>query len=247
MATATVLSPAIQTAKPRLWVPRQVLVTPEALRWKHGEAIVERAAAFGSEIVELKSNRLTGLRGGTEREEYVRAKATLAVVVASESARKLQPIPPSADWQFHIAEGCRAHCQYCYLAGSLSGPPVTRVYADLDDILAGLAGYAGRGTITSRRDARRAEGTTFEASCYTDPMALEHLTGSWRRAVEHFGAWDAPVQLRWTTKFDDVGDFVGLPHNGRTRVRLSVNCLAISTRMEGGTSTVPDRLAALRR
>jgi hypothetical protein len=36
------------------------------------------------------------------------------------------------------------------------------------------------------------EGTTFEASCYTDPLALEHLTGSWRRAVEHFGGWDAP-------------------------------------------------------
>jgi spore photoproduct lyase len=54
------------------------------------------------------------------------------------------------------------------------------------------------------------------------------------------------VQLRWTTKFDDVGTFVGLPHAGRTRVRLSVNCAPVSTRMEGGTSRVEDRLAALR-
>ena len=129
----------------------------------------------------------------------------------------------------------------------MSGPPVTRVYADLDEILAGLAEYAGRGTVTSRRVARRDEGTTFEASCYTDPLALEHLTGSWRRAVEHFGGWDAPVQLRWTTKFADVGSFVGLPHHGRTRVRFSVNCLPVTTRMEGGTSAMPERLAALRR
>jgi spore photoproduct lyase len=171
----------------------------------------------------------------------------MAIVVSPPSRRTLQPIAPSADWRFDLAEGCPAHCQYCYLAGSLSGPPVTRVYADLDEILAGLAAYAGRGTITSRRDARRAEGTTFEASCYTDPLALEHLTGSWRRAVEHFGAWDAPVQLRWTTKFDDVGTFVGLPHAGRTRVRFSVNCLPVTTRMEGGTSRLEDRLAALRR
>src|SRR3954463_5783257 len=105
MATAPIISPALQSS-PRLWVPRRVLITPDAMRWQHGRAIAKRAATFGSEIVELKSNRLTGLRGGTEREEYVRAKTTLAVVVASESARKLQPIPPSADWQFHIAEGC---------------------------------------------------------------------------------------------------------------------------------------------
>ena len=128
----------------------------------------------------------------------------------------------------------------------LKGPPVTRVYANLDEITAALPAYLGQGRITSRSAARAHEGTTFEASCYTDPLALEHLTGSWRRAVEHFGAWDAPVQLRWTTKYDDVGGFVGLPHAGRTRVRFSVNCLPVSERMEGGTSRVQDRLAALR-
>ena len=33
----------------------------------------------------------------------------------------------------------------------------------------------------------------------------------------------------------------------RTRVRLSVNCLPVTTRVEGGTSRLADRLAALRR
>ena len=126
---------------------------------------------------------------------------------------------------------------------AVAGPPVTRVYADVDEILDGLAPYVGEGTAKRRPE----EGTTFEASCYTDPLALEHLTGSWSRAVEHFGAWQADVQLRWTTKYDDVGRFVGLPHEGRTRVRLSVNCRPVTTRFEGGTSRLEDRLAALRR
>jgi spore photoproduct lyase len=51
--------------------------------------------------------------------------------------------------------------------------------------------------------------------------------------VEHFGQWEADVQLRWTTKYDDVAGFVGLPHAGRTRVRLSVNCLPVTTRLRG--------------
>ncbi len=203
MAAAAVLPTLALT--PKLWIPRRVLVTPDALGWEHGRAIVERASRYGAEVIELKTNRLTGLRGGTERDEYVRAKTTLAVTVASESARKLQPIPPSADWQFHIAEGCPAHCQYCYLAGSLSGPPVTRVYANLPEILDGLPRYLGTGSITSQSEARAHEGTTFEVSCYTDPLGIEHLTGSLAQCIEYFGRWDAPVQLRWTTKFDGVG------------------------------------------
>ncbi|CAM3684969.1 SPL family radical SAM protein [Nocardioides zeicaulis] len=231
----------------RRWLPRRVVVTPAALEEPHGAGVVERVESLGIEVERLRSNRLTGVRGETDRETYARAKSTMAIVVSPPSRRRLQPIAPSADWRVDLAEGCPAHCQYCYLAGSLSGPPVTRVYADLDAILDGLADYLGTGAVTSRSGARAHEGTTFEASCYTDPLALDHLTGSWQRAVEHFGAWDAPVQLRWTTKFDDVAPFLGLDHAGRTRVRLSVNCLPVTRRWEGGTSPLEARLAALRR
>ncbi len=182
-------------ASAKLWVPRRVLITPGARSWKHGNQIAERAAALGSDIVEMKTDRLTGLSDSDPRKQYVGAKTSLAVVVASPSKRKLSPIPPSADWQFHLAEGCPAHCQYCYLAGSLSGPPITRVYANLPEILDGLLVYAGQGTVTSKSDARAAEGTTFECSCYTDPLGIEHLTGSLAQTIRHFGNWEAPVQF----------------------------------------------------
>ena len=196
----------------RRWFPKRVVATPPAYDHPHGLRVMALVEAAGIEVERLRSSRLTGVRGDNDRQTYARAKSTMAIVVSPPSRRKLQPIAPSADWRFDLAEGCPAHCQYCYLAGSLSGPPVTRVYADLDEILANLTAYVGTGTVTSRRVARRDEGTTFEASCYTDPLALEHLTGSWR-----------------------------------TRVRLSVNCLPVTTRMEGGTSPLADRLAALRR
>ncbi|WP_445255527.1 radical SAM protein [Nocardioides aurantiacus] len=248
VATEQDLSELAPPARPaRHWTPRRVVVTPAALDEAHGQRIVARVESLGIEVERLRSNRLTGVRGETERETYARAKSTLAVVVSPPSRRRLQPISPSADWRVDLAEGCPAHCQYCYLAGSLSGPPVTRVYADLDGILANLAEYVGTGEVTSRSAYRSDEGTTFEASCYSDPLALDHLTGSWQRAVEHFGAWDAPVQLRWTTKFADVDPFVPMAHHGRTRVRFSVNSLPVTRRWEGGTSTLEQRLAAVRR
>jgi len=196
-------------------------------------------------VVELRSNRLEGLRGANERETYRRAKSTLAITVAPPSARRPQPIPPSADWQFHLARGCPAHCQYCYLAGSLPGPPVTRAYANLDEILAELPPLEGQGTVTSRQRARAHEGTTFEASCYTDPLGIEHLTGSLAAAVRFF-AGRPQSALRFTTKYDAVEDLAQLVHGARTRARFSVNTRQAAG-MEGGTAPVQARLEAMRR
>ena len=106
--------------KPRLWMPQTAQFTPAALAEPWGREIHDRVQALGVPIEILKSNRLTNLRGEDARATYMKAKRTLAVVAAAPSASKLQPIPPSADWQFHLAEGCPAHCQYCYLAGSLA-------------------------------------------------------------------------------------------------------------------------------
>ncbi len=185
----------------RLWTPRHVVVTRSAAERPHTAEILRRVEAAGVDDVEfLRGDRITGLRGADERATYTRAKATLAVVVSPPSKRRLQPIPPSADWRVDLAEGCPAHCQYCYLAGSLAGPPVTRVYADLDDILAGLDAYVGAGRVTSGTDARGHEGTTFEASCYTDPLGIEHLTGSLAATITYAGThrFAGPVQLRAT-------------------------------------------------
>ena len=230
----------------KLWRPRRVLITPDAWALPHGRAMVERAEALGAAVTRLSNNRLPPITGETEQKKYAQAKTTFAVVVSPPGQRKLQPIPPSADWQFHIAQGCPAHCQYCYLAGSLSGPPVTRAYANLPEILEGLRPYAGQGQVTSKSRNRAAEGTTFEASCYTDPLGIEHITGGLEAAIRFFGEWEAPVQLRWTTKFDAVGKLAQLHHRGRTRVRFSINAAAVARDFEGGTANVAQRLRALR-
>jgi spore photoproduct lyase len=237
----------VTAAEPRRapWAPKHLLITRGARDWAHGRAIAERAAALGSEVMELSGDRLALDLPDDPRRAYAQAKATVAVTVAPPSKRRLQPIAPSADWRVDLAEGCPAHCAYCYLAGSLKGPPITRVYANLDEITAALPAYLGQGKVTSRSRARADEGTTYEASCYTDPLAIEPLTGSLAALIRFFGAWDADVQLRFTSKFADVSSLLGLDHGGRTRMRASVNPPAFA-RFEGGTDPVATRLSALR-
>ena len=240
MSTLLLDTPA-PAAKSRLWMPARALFTPAALDEAWGRQIYNRVQALGIPIEVMAANRLTNLRGEDVRATYNSAKRTLAVVNAPPSAAKLSPIPPSADWQFHIAEGCPAHCQYCYLAGSLAGPPIIRAFANVPGILDNLARYEKPGA-----GRNEAHGTTFEASCYTDPLSLEHLTGSLAECIRWFGTRD-DAYLRFVTKFSQVEGLLGLPHNGHTRPRVSVNAAPVSRRLEGGTSSVPARLDALRR
>lgn len=217
-----------------LWLPDQVLFTPAALAEEYGQHILQRLQTLDIPITFLAHNRLTGLRGATERETYAIAKRTLAVVTAPASQLKLTPVPPSADWQFHLAQGCPAHCQYCYLAGSLQGPPVIRVYANLPQILANLKHYE-----TADQE------TSYEVSCYTDPLGIEHLTGSLAECIRYFGNRDR-ARLRWVSKFANVESLLNLPHHGHTRCRFSINAAPIARFLEGGTASVAQRLAAIR-
>ncbi len=220
---------------PKQWIPKRIIFTAEAIEEPYGQKIYQRITALGLEAEILKNNRLTGLRGATERETYKIAKNTLAIVKAPPSAFKLTPIPPSADWQYHLAQGCPAHCQYCYLAGSLSGPPAIRVYANLPEILNNLKQYEKPGVFT-----------TFEASCYTDPLGIEHLTGGLEESIKYFGS-RPDTQLRVVSKFDAVDPLLTLEHNNRTRFRISLNAEQISKRIEGGTASVDARIKALRK
>ncbi len=230
----------------KVWRPKRVMITKSAREHAHGRQILERAASHEVDVIELPGDRLQLGLSDDPRRAYREAKETLAVVVAPPSKLKLQPIAPSADWRVDLAQGCPAHCNYCYLAGSLKGPPVTRAYANLGEILGVLPGYLGQGTITSRSDHRAHEGTTYEASCYTDPLGIESITGSLSAAISWFGQWEEDVQLRFTTKFAQVDALLDLEHNGRTRMRASVNPRGYA-RFEGGTDTVADRLVALKR
>ena len=230
---STIANPGRST---RLWRPRHVYFTKDAYAEPHGRRIAERLTALDINYEVQKGNRLPKLGGSTTAETYRKAKNTLAIVNAPPSALRLTPIPPSADWQFHLAKGCPAHCQYCYLAGSLPGAPVTRAYANLDRILENNADY-----IDPNRDL-----TTFEASCYTDPLGIEHLTGSISRAIEWFGTQPG-AQLRWVTKYDAVDALLNLEHAGRTRCRISLNADWVTRRLETGTADLDARLTALRR
>ncbi|WP_103347648.1 hypothetical protein [Amycolatopsis sp. CA-128772] len=69
------------------WAPKHVVVVRSAAERTYAAEIVARCEAAGvSDIGFLRSDRITGLRGGDEPATCIRAKPTLAVVVEGGSS-----------------------------------------------------------------------------------------------------------------------------------------------------------------
>lgn len=219
-----------------LWFPKRVYIEPGALDYPLGKALYQRFRADHLPITMIAGhNRVVGVPGRTAREAYREGKETL--VVGVRRTFDLESCRPSADYQFALVTGCPAYCQYCYLQSSLGRKPYVRVYVNVAEILGGL-----QETIK----ARAPHLTTFEAASTADPLAVEHLTGSLRQAVDFFGRQKDGL-LRFVTKFTNVDGLLSADHRGHTRFRFSVNTPQVIAAFEHRTPSLEERIEAAKK
>ncbi|WP_126427701.1 spore photoproduct lyase [Brevibacillus marinus] len=216
-----------------LFVPDWVFFEPAALSYPLGEELYRRYKAEGIPIEMTTShNQVRGIPGENDREKYRNAKRTL--VVGVRRTLTFEPSKPSAEYALPLATGCAAHCHYCYLNTNIGTRPYVRVYVNTEEILQRAAQYI---------EQRKPEITRFEAACTSDPLAVEHITGSLRRAVQFF-ARQPYGRLRFVTKFHHVEPLLGIEHNKHTRFRFSINAEYVVKHFEPGTSSFQQRLEA---
>ncbi|TFE29875.1 spore photoproduct lyase [Cohnella luojiensis] len=232
--TSTILEPPVRSSKETaLFVPELVYFEPAALDYPKGQRILswvkERNLPYQ---MTTSHNRITNLPGDTELEQYKTAKRTL--VVGIRKTLKFNTSKPSAEYAMPLATGCMGHCHYCYLQTTLGAKPYIRVYVNMDDILNATRQYI---------EERSPEITRFEAACTSDPIGLEHLTGSLADAITFMA--DQPFgRLRFVTKFHHVDSLLPLRHNGNTRIRFSVNADYVIRNFEPATSRFHERIEA---
>lgn len=228
---STKAPPAPRTTK--VFKPELVYFEPAALDYPKGKRIMEWAQNEGLPIQMTSShNRITNLPGDTDLQKYRMAKNTL--VVGLRKTLTFDQSKPSAEYAIPIATGCMAHCHYCYLQTTLGAKPYIRVYVNMDDILGAAKQYI---------DERAPEITRFEAACTSDPLGLEHISGSLAELIT-FMAGEQYGRLRFVSKFHHVEPILGLKHNGHTRIRFSVNADYVIRSFEPGTSTFTERIEA---
>jgi spore photoproduct lyase len=217
----------------QIFVPELVYFEPDALNYPKGQQILDWAKDHGLEIQMTTShNQIRDLPGETELEKYRIAKRTL--VVGIRKTLKFDTSKPSAEYAIPIATGCMGHCHYCYLQTTLGAKPYIRVYVNIDDILGAAKQYI---------EERVPEITRFEAACTSDPVGLEHISGSLKQLIEFMG--EQPLgRLRFVTKYHHVEALLDAKHNKHTRFRFSVNDDYVIRNFEPGTSKFAERIEA---
>jgi spore photoproduct lyase len=230
MSTTTLERPSRLTSA---FVPELVYFEPRALEYPKGQRIHEWAKALGLEIrITPSHNRITNLPGESDLEKYRIAKRTL--VVGIRKTLDFDQSKPSAEYAIPIATGCMGHCHYCYLQTTLGAKPYIRVYVNMDDILQRAQQYI---------EERAPEITRFEAACTSDPVGLEHISGSLKECIEFMG--QQPLgRLRFVTKYHHVDSLLDAKHNGHTRFRFSVNADYVIRHFEPATSSFAERIEA---
>ncbi|RKN84721.1 spore photoproduct lyase [Paenibacillus ginsengarvi] len=227
------LTPPRKVRNTLQFVPELVYFEPDALDYPKGRRIHEWAESLGLPIrITGSHNRITGLPGESELEKYKIAKRTL--VVGIRKTLKFDTSKPSAEYAIPIATGCMGHCHYCYLQTTLGAKPYIRIYVNTEDILNAARGYI---------EERAPEITRFEAACTSDPVGIEHISGSLRELIE-FMAEQPLGRLRFVTKFHHVDSLLDAKHNGHTRFRFSVNADYVIWHFEPSTSTFAERIEA---
>lgn len=218
------------------FIPELVYFEPGALEYPKGDHIFRWAKERRLPIrMTTSHNRITDLPGSGPLEKYRIAKRTLVVGVRKTLA--FDTSKPSAEYAIPISTGCSAHCHYCYLQTTLGARPYVRVYVNTDDIMRAAERY-----IAERAPAI----TRFEAACTSDPLALEHITGTLKELIEFMGR-QPYGRLRFVSKFHFVDSLLDADHGGHTRIRFSVNADYVIRQFEPGTSTLEERVEAASR
>lgn len=228
--TQTLVRSAAETG---VFIPELVYFEPDALLYPKGQRILEWANQNNLPVhMTTSHNRITDLPGDTELAKYRIAKRTL--VVGIRKTLKFDTSKPSAEYAIPISTGCMAHCHYCYLQTTLGAKPYVRVYVNTEEIIAAAKAYI---------EERKPEITRFEAACTSDPVGLEHITGSLAELIT-FMAGEEYGRLRFVTKFHHVEPLLGLVHNDHTRIRFSVNADYVIRNFEPGTAKFHERIEA---
>ncbi|AGB41315.1 spore photoproduct lyase [Halobacteroides halobius DSM 5150] len=213
--------------------PQRVLIEKQALDYPLAKKLETQFLKEDTPVDYIEShNRVSPAKEMEPIELFNWTKETL--VIGTKKTLRFKSCQPSADYRLVTSTSCPAKCEYCYLAKNLGSASYVRIYVNLEEILKAVKKHIRKG---------HGEIITFEASSSSDPVAVEHLTGSLAKTIEYFGKQDKG-RLRVVTKFAGVDSLLNLEHQRHTRFRFSLNTKYVIDTFEHLTSSLKERINA---
>jgi spore photoproduct lyase len=214
------------------FVPLRVYYEEVVKEYEQGRTLLERYGSMGIPLIPIEAHhRIEELKQRPNR-EFTKMKKYL--ILGTRKTINLTPNDKSADYIVPFtSSGCTASCLYCYLVCNFNTNSYLRIFMNRDQMMDKV-----RLMISKVGEPR-----VYELGCNSDMVLENTITGNLKWAIEEFGRLENATAT-FATKFDAVDDLLTARHNGRTQMRISINPQEIIRKVEFGTSSLTERIAA---
>ena len=216
-----------------MFIPDAIFFEPKSYEYELGKGLLDSYKKQNIPMIEIENhNNIEQMRKKQNR-DFPYMKRNL--IIATRKTHKYVPNHKVSDFLVpYTSSGCIAMCMYCYLVCNYNKCAYLRLFVNREYMLDKIKKTA------SKAD----ENLVFEIGSNSDLILENTITGNLEWTIENFKN-QSKGMLTFPTKFDMVEPILGLNHNKKIIVRMSVNPEEIITKIEFGTSKLKGRIEAI--
>ena len=214
-----------------MFIPKSIYYEKDIENYELGKVLLEKFKDVPKVIIE-NHNNIEEMRK-KENSEFLNMKQNL--VIGIRKTHKFIENHKTSDFLVpYTSSGCTAACMYCYLVCNYNKCAYLRLFVNREKMLEKIIKIANNSE----------KNLTFEIGSNSDLILENTITGNLPWTIENFS--NSPKgNLTFPTKFEMVDDILGINHNGKVIVRMSVNPYDIINQFEVGTSRLQGRINAI--
>lgn len=214
-----------------MFIPENIYYEKEILDYTLGEELMKKYENIPKHEIE-NHNNIEEMRSKSNK-EFMNMKRNL--IIGVRKTHKFIPNHKTSDFLVpYTSSGCTAACMYCYLVCNYNKCAYLRLFVNREKMLEKII-----------KTAEKADKElTFEIGSNSDLILENTITNNLVWTIENFKD-SKKGELTLPTKFSMVEPILGLDHQGKITIRMSVNPKEIINRVELGTSSLEKRIQAI--
>jgi len=214
-----------------MFKPKAILYEKNIQNYQLGNQLLEKYKEIPKIEIE-NHNNIEEMRKKSNK-EFIDMKKN--IIIGVRKTHKYVENHKTSDYLVpYTSSGCTAACMYCYLVCNYNKCSYLRLFVNREEMMEKIIQ-------TSEKSEKE---LTFEIGSNSDLILENSVTGNLPWTIENF-IKAKKGKLTFPTKFDMVDDLLGLNHQGRIIIRMSVNPELIINRVEFGTSRLKSRIDAI--
>lgn len=214
-----------------MFKPKTIYFEKEIVNYELGKDLMEKYKDVPKIQIE-NHNNIESLRK-SENKEFLNLKQNL--ILGVRKTHKFVENHKVSDYLVpYTSSGCIASCMYCYLVCNYNKCSYLRLFVNREEMLEKII------KISEKSDKE----LTFEIGSNSDLILENTITKNLPWTIENFKNTKKGM-ITFPTKFDMVDSILGLDHQGKVIVRVSLNPEDIINKIEFGTSRLDGRINAI--